>query len=164
MSYYGGDSSSDESENDAYTSHNSSSTSILGGEREDSHWARSLLYLAMIDCFYCQCEEIDRDLRAQKPLRPLAIGQKHIIVTCNYEARKCGVKKLQLREHAMAACPELWIVEGSDLESYRRHSRAVYESFRSCLQEISSELRKDPSLLRTSAAPVVVGGWVVPVL
>lgn len=170
MSYYGGDlsscssrddSSSDESENDGYTGRNSSLTPItcsLGGVRgaDSSLWARSILYLD-IDCFYCQCEEIDRDLRGQKPLRPLAIGQKHIIVTCNYEARKFGVKKLQLREHAIAACPELWIVEGSDLESYRRHSRAVYESFRSCLQEISSDLRKDTATtsLGTSTPPLI---------
>ena len=164
MSYYGGDlsscssrddSSSDESEIDGYTGPNSTLTPSLGKKREDhdcSLWARSILYLD-IDCFYCQCEEIDRDLRGQKPLRPLAIGQKHIIVTCNYEARKFGVKKLQLREHAMAACPELWIVEGSDLQSYRRHSRAVYESFRSCLQEISSDLREDTP--GTSAPPLI---------
>jgi DNA polymerase iota len=162
MSYYGGDlsscssrddSSSDESETDGYTGRNSSLTPRLGAKDDSSLWARSILYLD-IDCFYCQCEEIDRDLRRQTPLRPFAIGQKHIIVTCNYEARKFGVKKLQLREHAMAACPELWIVEGSDLESYRRHSRAVYKSFRSCLQELSSDLRKDTSL-GTSAPPLI---------
>jgi DNA polymerase iota len=109
-------------------------------KQDIDHWNRSILYLD-IDCFYCQCEEIDRNLKEQTPPRPLAIGQKHIIVTCNYEARKYGVKKLQLRETAMAACPDLWIVEGSDLENYRRHSRAVYESFRSGLQEIALELQ-----------------------
>jgi hypothetical protein len=102
-------------------------------------WRRSVIHLD-IDCFYCQCEEIDRDLREVKPPRPLAIGQKHIIVTSNYEARKYGVKKLQLRESAKIACPDLWIVEGSDLEHYRRHSRSVYEAFRSGLQAIATEL------------------------
>jgi nucleotidyltransferase/DNA polymerase involved in DNA repair len=33
-----------------------------------------------VDCFYVQCEEIDRNLRGKNP-RPLAIGQKHIIVS-----------------------------------------------------------------------------------
>lgn len=105
-------------------------------------WSRCILHLD-IDCFYCQCEEIDRNLRQVQPPRPLAIGQKHIIVTCNYEARKYGVKKLQLREAAMAACPDLWIVEGSDLLKYKRHSRAVYESFRHVLKEIAAELGID---------------------
>lgn len=99
-------------------------------------WSRCILHLD-IDCFYCQCEELDRNLTAG---RPLAIGQKHIIVTCNYEARRYGVKKLQLRESAMAACPHLWIVEGSDLLQYKRHSRKVYEAFRLALEEIAAEI------------------------
>ena len=100
------------------------------------------MYL-QIDCFYCQCEEIDRNLRQENPPRPIAVGQKHIIVTSNYEARKYGVKKLQSRESAMAACPQLWIVEGSDLEHYRRHSRAVYEAFRDGLRDITKELLQE---------------------
>ena len=106
-------------------------------------WSRTIIHLD-IDCFYCQCEEIDRNLRHENPPRPLAIGQKHIIVTSTYEARKYGVKKLQTREAAMAACPHLWIVEGSDLEHYRKHSRAVYEAFRGGLQDITNELLQPP--------------------
>ena len=102
-------------------------------------WDRSILHLD-VDCFYCQCEEIDRGLRKQEPIQPLAIGQKHIIVTSNYEARKYGVQKLQLRDAAYKACPHLWIVEGSDLMYYRRHSRAIYEAFRAVLQDIAQEL------------------------
>ncbi|CAJ1957927.1 unnamed protein product [Cylindrotheca closterium] len=101
-------------------------------------WSRCILHLD-IDCFYCQCEEIDRNLRANSEIRPLAIGQKHIIVTSNYEARAYGVQKLQLREKALAACPHLLIVEGSDLLRYKRHSRKVYEAFRLALEEIASE-------------------------
>ena len=148
MSYYddlsvgssdGGNDSSSEEENES------------NGDMEDRPpigsdlWSRCILHLD-IDCFYCQCEEIDRNLRQVKPPRPLAIGQKHIIVTCNYEARKYGVKKLQLRENAMAACPDLWIVEGSDLQQYRRHSRAVYEAFRRTLTEISFNLSPEEEL------------------
>lgn len=84
-----------------------------------------------IDCFYCQCEHLDRKLPSS---RPLAIGQKHIIVTSNYAARATGVKKLQLREDAYKACPNLLIVEGSDLERYRKHGRKVYEALRECVQ------------------------------
>ena len=43
----------------------------------------------------------------------------------------------------MAACPQLWIVEGSDLEHYRRHSRAVYEAFRDGLRDITKELLQE---------------------
>lgn len=106
-------------------------------EEQEDLWSRCILHLD-IDCFYCQCEEIDRNLR-QNP-RPLAIGQKHIIVTSNYEARKYGVKKLQSREAALASCPSLWIVEGSDLQNYKRYSRKVYEAFRKALKDIAAKL------------------------
>lgn len=106
---------------------------------ENGLWDRCILHLD-VDCFYCQCEEIDRNLRKETPMRPLAIGQKHIIVTSNYEARKYGVKKLQSRNDARRACPHLWIVEGSDLIQYRRHSRSVYEAFRAALKNIASDV------------------------
>ena len=95
-----------------------------------SSFTKIILHLD-IDCFYCQCEHLDRQLPAS---RPLAIGQKHIIVTSNYAARQMGVQKLQLRQDATKACPSLLIVEGSDLERYRQHGRKVYEAFRACLQ------------------------------
>jgi len=85
-----------------------------------------------VDCFYCQCECLDRKIPRD---RPFAIGQKHIVVTSNYEARKYGVSKLQLREEAYRKCPSLLIVEGSDLERYRIHARRIYECFRKACQE-----------------------------
>jgi DNA polymerase iota len=146
MSYYDDLSGGSSEENSSSEEEDMESDDIdLDHHNEETNlWSRSILHLD-IDCFYCQCEEIDRNLRDIKPLRPLAIGQKHIIVTCNYEARKYGVKKLQGRENAMAACPDLWIVEGSDLQHYRRHSRAVYEAFRLAIQEIASELYSSSS-------------------
>jgi hypothetical protein len=39
----------------------------------------------------------------------------------------------------MAARPSLWIVEGSDMQNYKRCSRAVYAAFRRALQEIAAE-------------------------
>ena len=80
-----------------------------------------------VDAFYCQCEELrDPTLSA----RPLAIGQKHIVVTCNYVARSRGVKKLMLRSEATKLCPSLVIVDGSDLAPYRRQARRIYKAFR----------------------------------
>jgi DNA polymerase iota len=94
-------------------------------------WTRSIVHVD-VDCFYCQCEQVDGppDFRE----RPVAIGQKHIIVTCNYLARDLGVKKLQSKQDALRACPSLLILEGSDLERYRRHSRHIYLAFREELQ------------------------------
>ena len=88
---------------------------------------------ADVDCFYCQCETLDRNL---DPARPLAIGQKHIVVTCNYAARAASVTKLMLRDEAHRRCPHLLLVEGSDLERYRIHGRRIYESFRQTCQRL----------------------------
>lgn len=95
-----------------------------------------------IDCFYCQCEHLDRQLPVSKPL---AIGQKHIIVTSNYAARRLGVQKLQLRQDAYKACPSLLIVEGSDLERYRKHGRKVYDALRECVRTtLAQEILPQP--------------------
>lgn len=45
----------------------------------------------------------------------VAIQQKQIIVTCNYVARKRGLRKLQLLSEAKKACPELVVVNGENL-------------------------------------------------
>ena len=106
-------------------------------DRDDSLWSRSILHID-IDCFYVQCEEIDRGMRdgnREELDRPLAIGQKHIVVTCNYVARSRGVTKLMSKTDAMRICPDLRIVDGSDLRRYRTHSRTVYEAFRIAVQE-----------------------------
>jgi DNA polymerase iota len=86
-----------------------------------------------VDCFYCQCECLFRKIPVD---RPLAIGQKHIVVTCNYAAREVGVTKLQLRDDAVRACPHLLIVEGSDLERYRIYARQIYQTLRRVCKEL----------------------------
>jgi DNA polymerase iota len=101
---------------------------------EDNH--RCIVHVD-VDCFYCQCEMIDRNLPED---RPLAIGQKHIIVTCNYAARRLGVQKLELRDKAYAKCPSLLILEGSDLTRYRIHARKIYEAFRKACKNIMPSL------------------------
>ena len=76
-----------------------------------------------IDCFYAQVEMIRnpklRDL-------PLGIQQKHIVVTCNYVARKHGVKKLSFVSDAKRKCPEIVLVNGEDLAVYREFSGKVH--------------------------------------
>jgi nucleotidyltransferase/DNA polymerase involved in DNA repair len=107
---------------------------------DNSHTVLNLLSRCIIhldiDCFYCQCEEILNPHLAKKPL---AIGQKHIVVTSNYAARKLGVKKLMGRNEALKVCPSLTIVEGSDLEKYKKASREVYIEFRRAVKEFGGE-------------------------
>mmetsp|Transcript_12845 Transcript_12845/g.23256 ORF Transcript_12845/g.23256 Transcript_12845/m.23256 type:complete len:398 (-) Transcript_12845:1526-2719(-) len=95
-------------------------------KKSDNLLERTVLHLD-VDCFYCQCHEIERP---ELQNIPFAVGQKHIIVTCNYPARAVGVSKLMLKTEAIKKCPNLIILDGSDLEPYRLAGRRVYDAFR----------------------------------
>ncbi|TPX31930.1 DNA-directed DNA polymerase [Synchytrium microbalum] len=92
-------------------------------EEEPSYKERIIIHID-IDCFYAQTEEI---ARPELKLLPLAIQQKHIVVTCNYEARKYGVGKLELLTEALKKCPQLVVVSGEDISRYRRSSRHIFD-------------------------------------
>jgi DNA polymerase iota len=62
---------------------------------------------------------------------PLGIKQKGILATCNYVARRHGVRKLTTIAEAKKACPDLVIVEGEDLSPFRDVSKRLYSLLRS---------------------------------
>lgn len=76
------------------------------------------------DCFYASVFEAENP--ALKSL-PLGVQQKQIIVTCNYEARRRGLHKLQLIVEAKRACPDLVIVLGENLDKFRDASKVLYK-------------------------------------
>ncbi|RMZ85211.1 hypothetical protein DV738_g406, partial [Chaetothyriales sp. CBS 135597] len=80
------------------------------------------------DCFYASVVEAENP--ALKSV-PLAIQQKQIVVTCNYEARRLGLRKLQLITEARKVCPEVVIVLGEDLTKFRAASKELYDFLRS---------------------------------
>ncbi|KAF4554996.1 impB/mucB/samB-like protein 1 [Elsinoe fawcettii] len=75
------------------------------------------------DCFYASVFEAENP--ALKSL-PLAVQQKQIIVTCNYEARRRGLYKLQLITEAKRLCPDVIIVLGEDISRFRDASKDLY--------------------------------------
>ena len=79
------------------------------------------------DCFYASVFEVEHP--AWKS-RPLAVQQKQIVVTCNYEARWRGLRKLQLIREAKQICPELLVVLGEDLSRFRDASKDLYHFLR----------------------------------
>ena len=75
------------------------------------------------DCFYASVFEHERpELKSL----PLGVQQKQIIVTCNYEARRKGLHKLQLVSDAKKVCPDVVIVLGEDLTRFRNASKELY--------------------------------------
>ncbi|OHE97646.1 impB/mucB/samB family protein, partial [Colletotrichum orchidophilum] len=75
------------------------------------------------DCFYASVFE-NRDPRLKA--LPLGVKQKNILATCNYVARKQGVKKLMLITEAKRLCPNLVIIEGEDLTPFRDASKMLF--------------------------------------
>ncbi|OWP04098.1 hypothetical protein B2J93_5919 [Marssonina coronariae] len=76
------------------------------------------------DCFYASVFEHERpELKSL----PLAVQQKQIIVTCNYEARRRGLKKLQLITDARIICPDVVIVLGEELGRFRDASKSNFK-------------------------------------
>lgn len=93
----------------------------------------SSLYLTQLtkqdyDCFYASVLEVEQP--ALKTL-PLAVQQKQIVVTCNYEARRRGLRKLQLISEAKRVCPDAVIFLGEDLTKFRDSSKNLYLFLRS---------------------------------
>ncbi len=92
-------------------------------QRDDS----SLIIHFDYDCFYASV--VENENPALKSV-PLAIQQKQIVVTCNYEARRRGLRKLQLITEAKKVCPEAVIVLGEDLTRFRDASKELYSFLR----------------------------------
>ncbi|CAM9763180.1 unnamed protein product, partial [Choristocarpus tenellus] len=76
-----------------------------------------------IDCFYAQVEQVLNPLLKGKPV---GIRQKYLLVTCNYEARRLGVKKMEGVVEAKKRCPSLVVLDGEDLSRYREASESIF--------------------------------------
>ncbi|KAH9434475.1 hypothetical protein MCOR27_002676 [Pyricularia oryzae] len=80
------------------------------------------------DCFYAQV--VENKEPSLKSL-PVGIKQKSILATCNYVARRRGVKKLMRISEARDICPDLVLVDGEDLTPFRDTSKILYRVLRS---------------------------------
>lgn len=81
------------------------------------------------DCFFAALEMRD-DIRLRQG--PIAVGGKQdrrgVIATCNYEARKFGVRSAMASSQAVRLCPDLIIVPGR-MDVYRQASQQMREIF-----------------------------------
>lgn len=80
------------------------------------------------DCFYAQVFENKNPALKSKAL---GVKQKNILATCNYNARKLGVKKLMLISEARKVCPDLVLADGEDLTPFRDMSKILFNFLRS---------------------------------
>lgn len=92
------------------------------------------------DCFYAAVEvRDDPSLRG----RPVAVGgdpgRRGVIATCNYEARRYGVRSATPSSQALRLCPELVILK-PDFDRYRRVSsqiQAIFRQYTSVIEPLS---------------------------
>jgi DNA polymerase-4 len=85
---------------------------------------RAIIHLDM-DCFYAAIEVRDRpSLRG----KPVGVGgardRRGVLTTCNYEARKFGVRSAMPTFMALQRCPDL-IVLPTRFDVYRREAEAI---------------------------------------
>ena len=116
---------------------------------------RAIIHLDM-DCFYAAIEVRDRpELRG----KPVGVGgardRRGVLTTCNYEARKFGVRSAMPTFMALQRCPKL-IVLPTRFDVYRRESaviRAILHRFTPLVEPLSL----DEAYLDVTAHPGAPG-------
>ena len=112
---------------------------------------RAIIHLDM-DCFYAAIEVRDRpELRG----KPVGVGgsrdRRGVLTTCNYEARKFGVRSAMPTFMALRRCPKL-IVLPTRFDVYRREAaviRGILQRFTTLVEPLSL----DEAYLDVSAYP-----------
>jgi len=104
------------------------------------------------DCFYASIEMRDNpSLRG----RPLAVGgqpgQRGVVATCNYEARRFGIRSAMPMSLAVRRCPDLVILPPS-MEKYRAASRQILSIYRD-YTDLVEPLSLDEAYLDVSQSP-----------
>jgi DNA polymerase IV len=122
---------------------------------QDEHKPRAIIHLDM-DCFYAAIEVRDRpSLRG----KPVGVGgardRRGVLTTCNYEARKFGVRSAMPTFMALQRCPNL-IVLPTRFDVYRREAaviRGILYQFTSTIEPLSL----DEAYLDVTAHPSAPG-------
>jgi DNA polymerase-4 len=89
---------------------------ILSGERHIAHFD--------LDSFFVSVECLRNPKLKGKPVLIGGSGDRGVVASCSYEARKFGIHSAMPTKIARRLCPEAIIVRG-DMEEYSRYSRMV---------------------------------------
>src|SRR5437588_5999053 len=122
---------------------------------QNEHARHAIIHLDM-DCFYAAIEVRDRpSLRG----KPVGVGgardRRGVLTTCNYEARKFGVRSAMPTFMALQRCPNL-IVLPTRFDVYRREAaviRGILHRFTSIIEPLSL----DEAYLDVTAHPSAPG-------
>lgn len=105
----------------------------------DKERVRKIIHVDM-DCFYAAVEMRDNPSYRN---RPLAVGghekQRGVLSTCNYEARKFGIRSAMPTAKALQLCPNLLVVPGR-MQVYKdisKQIRAIFLRYTSLIEPLS---------------------------
>jgi len=90
---------------------------------------RKVVHVDM-DAFYAAVEQRDEPRLRGRPVAVGGSGERGVVMTASYEARRFGVRSAMPTAVALRACPEL-IVVPPRFAAYHEASAAVHEVFRS---------------------------------
>ena len=94
----------------------------------NSGWQRSILHLDL-DTFFVSVErQMDSRLEGQ-PILIGGTGDRGVVASCSYEARKFGVHSGMSMKMARAMCPEATVIRGNSM-AYSKQSEVVTEIVR----------------------------------
>jgi DNA polymerase IV len=79
-----------------------------------------------LDAFFVSVECLKNPTLKGKPLLVGGSGDRGVVATCSYEARKFGIHSAMPMRLARRLCPDAIIIRG-DMESYSKYSRLVTE-------------------------------------
>jgi DNA polymerase-4 len=99
---------------------------------------RAIIHLDM-DCFYAAIEVRDRPSLRGKPVGVGGTRNRGVLTTCNYEARKFGVRSAMPTFMALQRCPNL-IVLPTRFDVYRREAaiiRGILHRFTPLIEPLS---------------------------
>ena len=117
---------------------------------------RKIIHVDM-DCFYAAVEEREQPELRGRPLGVGGMGGRGVLTTCNYEARKYGVRSAMPTFMALARCPQLVMVRPR-FDLYRAESarvRAIFHEYTSAVEPLSlDEAYLDVSHLARPATEV----------
>ena len=79
-----------------------------------------------LDAFFVSVECLKNPVLKGKPLIVGGVGDRGVVTSCSYEARKFGVRSAMAVRLARRLCPQAIVISG-DHESYSKYSRLVTE-------------------------------------
>jgi len=92
-----------------------------------------------MDCFYAAVEMRDNPELRNLPIAVGGNGPRSVLCTCNYKARKFGVRSAMPNSRAKALCPELIIVNGrmSVYQQVSEQIRAIFLRYTDLIEPLS---------------------------